>query len=496
MHEGNRRNLLTHKAISLILFLAMIGWMGGCAGNNPYSYEAIQEEYAGKVRPPEQPPAVAEAPEPETAVPAEPLSLAESIRISLNNNPDLRMAVARIRQAEAMIRQANAAFYPAIGLYTEYTRADAPSVYLFKKIDQRQLPPDANFNRPGILDNYESGVNARWNIFNGGRDILNRQMAVTDLTISRLDRQSVRNGLVASVIQSYFDTLAARDFIKIAEGSVNTVQKQLELMRVRLRGGSVLKSDVLSLEVRLAEAREELLRGRNQYRIALTALAHVLGISPDVALVLKENAEVPPLPVPEEYAEGVEYGMKYRPNRNMAKERVRKARMAIDAARAGYLPRIDLQGKYYLDDDELDYDTDRENWMIAVMLNWDLFTGFRTMAAVEKASAMLAETLAADRQAELALKMDVKTAYLNLEEARARLDVARKSLVSAEESLNLVRKQYDGGSATITRYLEAELDWNRAQIRATAAYFDQEKAVADLGRAIGYWARAVEIEDE
>ncbi len=61
--------------------------------------------------------------------------------------------------------------------------------------------------------------------------------------------------------------------------------------------------------------------------------------------------------------------------------------------------------------------------------------------------------------------------------------------VEAEESLSLVKKQYEGGSATITRYLEAELDRNRARTRSAAAYYDRDKAIADIARAVGYWAR-------
>jgi outer membrane protein TolC len=51
----------------------------------------------------------------------------------------------------------------------------------------------------------------------------------------------------------------------------------------------------------------------------------------------------------------------------------------------------------------------------------------------------------------------------------------------------LVRQQYDGGSADITRYLEAELAFSRAKMRETSAYFDREKARAQIARAIGYW---------
>jgi outer membrane protein TolC len=93
--------------------------------------------------------------------------------------------------------------------------------------------------------------------------------------------------------------------------------------------------------------------------------------------------------------------------------------------------------------------------------------------------------IAADRQATLDIKLDVKNAYLKREASRARYEVAASSVESAEESYRLVTEHYKGGAVTITRYLETELDRNRSRMRAAAAYYDQIKANADLARAIG-----------
>ena len=164
--------------------------------------------------------------------------------------------------------------------------------------------------------------------------------------------------------------------------------------------------------------------------------------------------------------------------------------MAIDMSRSGYLPRIDFQTRYYVADPEMAYDLDRDNWTAGIMLNWDLFTGFSTKADEKKAEALLKQMLAADRKSVLSVKLDVKNAYLKADEAKARFEVTEKSVAMAEESLKLVQKQYEGGSATITRFLEAELARNRARIRATTAFYDREKARADIGRAIGYWGDA------
>ncbi len=477
---------LIQAAFFSVVFIALLSATTGCRTDKHYSREAILEEYA-RFAPDEPGRSAPERKTRETTGDA-PVNLPEAIEVSLSNNPDKKMAVARIRQAAAETRMANASFYPAFGFYTQYLEGDAPSAYLFKKIDQRELPPDANFNDPGKFGNFESGATARLNLYNGGRDFLGRTMAENRETISRLDLLAVENALVASVIDTYCDALAAKSFIGIAEESVVAVETQLRIMKVRFQAGGALKSDILSLEVRLAEAREEAVVARNNHQKTLNALAALMGFDPDPPLLLAENEIVMPV-LPKHYLGGVAMALDRRPELLKIRRQLVQSRMNIDRVRAGYLPRIDMEGKYYFDDENLDYDIDRDNWTVGVMLNWDIFTGFSTESEELEAKAALEEMLAADRKTALSVKTDVKNAYLDADSARARLEAAEASVAAAEESLELVRKQFEGGSAGVTRYLQAELDRNRAKTRATAAYYDREKAVADIGRSVGCWSK-------
>ncbi len=416
-----------------------------------------------------------------------PLGLKKMIKMALGNNPEMDQAVARIRQSEAMIDRALASFWPVLSAYGEYVQGNAPSAYLFKTIDQRRLPPGVDFNDPGWFENYEVGFQGRLNLFNGGRDRLRKQMAETGLKVHELDREGVENALITSVIQTYFNISATREYIQIARESVATVEAQLRVMQVRFDAGGALKSDILSLRVRLAQANEDLVRAHNNYSLSIAAMANLLGLDPDTALDLKTE-EGAPEDFPADYQTGLSYALAHRPELRRLRQEIVQSHMGLEMARAQYLPRLDAQMKYYLDDESLDFDRERENWTAGVLLHWDFFTGLSTKADITRGEALLEEMLAADRRLINAVALDLKTAYLKLDEAKARLVVARASVAEARESLNLVKRQYEGGSATITRYLDAELARNKAEIRSTAAFYDRGKALAELGRALGYWA--------
>jgi len=477
---------LTTTVLAAILVFAATG----CAPEKRYHYDSIRKEYAGTIHRIDTTTAGTPAPSIQPAAwdAAAPLSLTDAIEFALANNPDRQMAAARIAQAEAMITQSSAGFYPTVTVSSEYLQGDAPSAYLFKTIDQRRLAQGTDFNQPGWFQNVESGGALGWNLYNGGRDMLSRRMAETGLDISALDRESIDNSLKAAVIQSFYSILAAEDFLTISRESVSTVQEQLRVMNVRYAAGGALKSDILSLEVRLAEAEEDVVRNENRIKTATAALANVMGIDPDTQLQLA-TAEPFDDAVPETFEAGLTHALAHRPEIQQARQRVIHSRMALDLSKSGYLPRVDFMTRWYVDAPTLgDTDIAKDNWTAGVMLNWALFSGFSTQAEERKAKARLEEMLVADRKALQAVQFDVKTAYLRLEEAEARLAVSRKSIESAEASFNLVKQQYAGGSATITRYLEAELARSRNRLHTATAAIDQMKARADVCRAIGRWS--------
>ncbi len=456
----------------------------GCASEQAYHYDTIKTQYAELACPLNPPQSAVTSPA--TCARNSQLSLQDVLTIARANNPDLLMAVARIERARAMLEKSAAPFFPQVSVYTEYLQGDAPSAYLFKTIDQRKLPPDVDFNDPGWFENYESGVSAGINLYKGGRDSLNRRIAETGLTISELDRDSIENQVMAMAIGAYYDVLAATSFTSVALESVDTTRSQLRVMQVRFESGGALKTDLLSLEVRMAETEEILVQSRNRQRLAKAALAEILGVEPGVPFGLVE-ARARAVNVPEDQFEALNYALTHRPELASMHEKLRQSKMAVDATRAGYLPQLDFLTRYYADDPEMKYSSDRDNWTAGLYLNWNIFDGFATKSERAEALSQLQETMAADRKTLLAVKFDVKKAYLNLNEARERLKVARANVTTAEETFRLIKRQYDGGSANITRYLEAELAFNRAKMRETAAYFDREKARAQIARAIGYW---------
>jgi len=417
--------------------------------------------------------------------PTRPLSVWGAVAIAVRNNPDLGQAAARVREATARLQEVRSAYYPTVSIDTGYLRSNAPSVVFGKTLDQRALDmPNANFNDPDTIDNFEAGGTLRYGLYDPGRK--QRAGAASHaLSAQASGREAVENGLVDAVVKAYYTALEAAEAIGTAEASVKTVESELKDTRTRFTGGAALETDVLSLEVRLATARENLIRAQNARRLAIAALANVMGLEADTDLQLS-GEEWRPRALPDSYESGLRAALQLRPELKGLREQLQAARSSRVAAKRAYRPRVDAQARGYLNEDDLGYDTGDGNWLLGLTISLDLFDGHRRRAQVQQAQAALSRLTAAERKLVQGLQLEVKQAYIRLEEAGARGRVTSAAVTQAEKVLGLVKKQFQGGAATITRYLEAEQALTNARRLDLAARYDEKKSMAEVGRAVGY----------
>jgi outer membrane protein len=411
------------------------------------------------------------------------LTLEKALSLARTANPALDQAEGRIAQARAALSESRSAFWPRVEFSLEYLRGDAPSAYLFKTIDARQLPPGTDFNEPGRFDNWETGAQAHLNLYAGGRDKLRHQQARLGLEQARSERAAIANALDAAVIDTYLALATAQTLVDIARQSLAVVDHEIKLAEVRFAGGSLLRADLLSLQVRRAEAQAEIIRARALWQRLQAALAVLLDRDAHAPLeIASDRYSYDP---PDDYAQALERALSQRPELAGARFSLQRARLERGVARSEYRPRLDLEARLYHDDSDLSYNAELLNWTLGARLSWAIFSGFATPAREESARGLIQESLAAERQLHREIELEVRQAWLAVEEAVARQAVTMAAVAQAEEAFSLVRTRFEGGAADVTRYLEAELALSRSRMVAAAAERDRLRTLAELARALG-----------
>ena len=415
-------------------------------------------------------------------------TLAQTLDAALANNPELSIMQARIEQADAQLGQALAIFYPQIKTSLSYQYTNNPAQAFAMLISQRRLNmAGTDFNHPGFVEDYRPQVTASYSLFRGGQDYYQSQAAQLGIETSELEKSATRNRLLSNVTAAFYGELAAIDSHKMSLRTIEAVQSELEQSRARFNAGAMLKSDVLSLEVQLAEAQEADIQAANAIEIAHNMLKTLLGLSVTDAYAINVTLESQLPKAPEGFSDLLAKALSSHPELKAAETRVLIAEKQVAAAKGAHLPRADAFVNYGSDSKNLTYNSNQDNLTAGVMVEMDIFTGFATQEKLKKAQHELTMANETARQTRLRIENQLKTAQLKLQEALSRASVSALAVQASEEALRLVKEQHQAGVVIVTRYIDAEVARDKAQTRQINSRYDALRFDAELKQAIGFW---------
>jgi outer membrane protein len=406
---------------------------------------------------------------------SEPWTLERALGQALAHNPDARLAQERIAVAQAGIAQANASFWPHLSLQSSYTRTDNPMMVFGSFLNQRAVPPGLNYNDVPDADDLNVKGFLTMPLYQGGKMSATKEVAKANSKAAELDSVAVRNSLAFEVARAFHTVLKTREFIRAADAAVQSYQTNLTIAQRRLQGGTLLKTDVLDIEVRLAQAREDQVRAGNARILAERALQNLLGIEGGEFAVADAAPRVS-APASGDYTRRSELAA--------AAQHERAAEEQVRVATSGYKPRLSAFGS-------LDYDygwkseSDGESYTAGALLQWDIWDGKLTRAKVQEARANLNAAREEKRKLRLGLSFEAEKARLELEAARQRLRVTKSAVETAAESVTLTRVRFQEGQALATQLMDAENALVSARVRRAEAESDQAIAIAAWRRALG-----------
>jgi len=419
--------------------------------------------------------------------PARPLSLPEAVRIALEKNPTLKAADAYADAVQQGITAAKSLRYPRLDFAEGFSRGNNP-VYVFGTLlTQRQFTA-SNFalgflNTPPPLDNFRTAFTATMPLYDAGQT----SRAVRE---AKLQAQSAKEGkgrtgqeVVFQVIQAYLNELLARESLRVAESTVETTKSDLNRAQARQESGLAVSSDLLSAQVQLAQATEDLMRAQNAVELAHAALNVAMGLDEDAPTAIEGNLTELSFtagPLDERQSKA----LSTRPDYLQSLLGRQQADNGIHMARAEFLPQANLFSSWETDNQTF-ASRGGNNWAMGVTLNFNLFDGGAKLARLRESKARELQAQAMESQMASAVRLQVREAYLNLATAQERLEVVKDAKAHAAESLRILQNRYEAGLATITDLLGAETAKVNADKNALSAIFDYRLSYAALELATG-----------
>ena len=400
---------------------------------------------------------------------------------ALANNHDLRIAVARVREAKAVSAAVESALYPSIGLAASGGRE--------KKIDRViGVPTDQGL---GLFiptaDMISGGLAARWEIDLFGARHLEAEAAAAQAEGIGEALHAAQVGLLAQVATNYLE-------LRGVQQRTGILQENIDIQRERLRALQAFNRTGLSNQADVAR-QETLLRGTEAALPVLTSAAS--GLVHRLAVLLGEPpenlesrlADAAPLPaqtpvIPRLLPSGL---LAQRPDLRQARTEVDAMADGLGAARADLLPRLVLSASGGFGALAVGGmpSLAESVYTLGSGLTAPIFSGGRIKANIAAADARLDQVAANYEKTFLLALEDVENAFVAHASSEERRNRMAEAETAAKEAYRLADALYRRGANDYLSVLDAQRGKLAVADERAKAETALRVAVVSLYRAFG-----------
>jgi len=248
----------------------------------------------------------------------------------LKGSPDVAIAAARVRAAEAMAQQAGAALLPRVGA--------EGSVGGTQQSKNMGIPPD--FVPDGIQDTGHIAATFSFDLDLWGRNRAALAAATSEAEAARVDAAQARLMLTTGIAAAYADLAGYYRALDVANDAVRVRTASADLSGERARAGIENQASQRQAESRAASARADVVALEEAIATTRNRLAALVGAGPDRGLsIARPQMARPSLGLPANA--GIDL-IGRRPDIVAARLRSEAAAKRIDVARADFYPNISL----------------------------------------------------------------------------------------------------------------------------------------------------------
>ncbi len=400
----------------------------------------------------------------------------KAVAFAIDHSPDTAIAQQRIARAEAMVVMAKAPLLPKVSLSAEYDTTDNPMYSFGNILNQGSFTNSIDFNDPGFTDAAKISGQLQYRLYNGGRTRAAEREAFAGIAQAKSIRKQTMLQLGFSVIKKYQHILLAEQMLGVEKEALAAIRVSREVADARHNAGELLEQELLVLAAEESKREERLIVAEHQLELAKRSFLTLLGLeSQPFSLVPEIEEQLLPEPL----------DSSMRPEWQELEAREKQLGARLEMAKGGKLPTIDSFASY-----QLEYGFENENsghsWQAGIRLDYPLFDGHKTRAAIAAATAELARINAEKKQLALRLNLELEQARLQYQQAQKQLLVTENSERAASEAVRLSRIQFQEGTMLSSTLIDDETRLSEARAHKLAAQAEYTIAIANLRRAAGY----------
>lgn len=393
--------------------------------------------------------------------------LQQLIQVALDNNKDMLIAAARVREMVAAKRISFANQFPEIG-----AKLNAQKEELNYGGDNRKPDPE-----------FSGKLTLAWEMDFWGRLRWANEADVAAYMQSVEAQRALQLTIVSEVAANYYQLAALDQELSIVQQTLAARREAVRLAKLRFEGGLTSETAYSQAQVELARTETLVPSLERDIRLKENDLSLLLGEYPgeiprSFSLGYEELPDHLPVGLPSALLER-------RPDIRQAEQTLRAANARVGVAYTSLFPRISLTGNLGVESDELGNLLKSPAWFIAGDLLQPVFAMGKNRANLKAAKARYEQEVYTYQQNVLEAFQEVSNSLITLRKARE----IRKSRAALEEAastyMQLAQLQYINGVINYIDVLDAQRGLFDASIGLNNAVLDEQLSVIYLYKALG-----------
>lgn len=400
------------------------------------------------------------------------ISKKDIVQKANDKNLQLQIANQAFKSAQADYRQSNALFLPSITASHTAISTTNPLMAFGSKLNQEVLSASdfnpALLNDPAATQNYATKIEVLQPLINVD-GLYGRQAAKSKMEAFQLQTERTGEYLALEVNKSFMQLQLAYKAVKVLEKANTTAEANLKLIANYFNQGILQKTDVLSVQVRVNEIKNQL-----QY-----AKSNVQNASDYLAFLLNEdntNKVYKPL---EELDNTV-----FISTSNTTLSSNRKDILAMDksseayakmyqSSKMNFLPTLNAFGSYEMYDDTL-FGTNAQGYLIGAQLSWKVFDGYKSIGKMEKAKAEYQKAQVENQQYKSQSQLELNKTNRQLKDAENKVNLEKLGLEQSQEAYRIRSNRFTQGLEKTTDLLQAETQMYQKELQLLQAVFEYD----------------------
>ncbi|MGJ8684948.1 MAG: TolC family protein [Nonlabens sp.] len=398
-----------------------------------------------------------------------------ALKVTENNN-SIKISEQEFLEAKADFDQTKAVFLPNITASHTGIITTNPLMAFGSKLNQGILTqsdfnPDL-LNNPDQVQNFATVIEVQQPLLNLD-GIYQRKAARASMEAMSLKSQRTAEYLTFEVEKAYMQLQLAYKGVVVLEKALEAANANLKLAQNRFKQGYLQRADVLNVEVRVTDLKNQLQTAQSNVENASNYLSFLMDDEDDVIYQPSDSLLVSSLVVKEAQLSKNRSDIKAMELATSAYEAANKA------DKMAFLPRLNAFGSYEMFDDNL-FQASANGYVVGAQLSWDLFKGSQLIGKAQKSKASLEKSKLEYNQYVSQSKLEINKTQRLIKDAANRLKLSELALEQSQESLRIRTNRFKEGLEKISDLLSAETQFAQKQLEYYQTIYEFNYAQAYL----------------